>query len=215
MTLAEMRTEVFRRLNENSVSPDFWALADVDEAINDGLDEISDASEWYERQASIQVLNRRPYYDLRTVLQDDTILSPNRALNSQTLRWLEPTHVRTLDYHTYRRWESITVSQAEKMFLRGMWWLGFFPQAGSDNTGFVRFWYKAMPPHLTATTDSPGFPQEYHYGLVAYAISDLLGQDGETKKALTWWKKYQEYEQGLVQYAYGRQKLDRIEALNG
>ena len=214
MTLAEMRTEVFRRLNESSVSPDFWTEADVDESLNDGLDEISDASEWYERHASIPLLNRRPYYDLRTALQDDTILCPGRMLNVQTSRWMQPTHVRDLDYHTYRRWESIAVSQPEKAFLRGLWWLGFFPQSGSDD-GFVRFWYKAMPPHLVNASDEPGFPQEFHYGLVAYAIGDLFGQDGETQKALMWWQKYGEYEAGLKAYADGRQKVDRIEALNG
>ena len=214
MTLAGMRTEVFRRLNENSVSPDFWTEADVDEAINDGLEEISDASEWYERHASIPILKQRPYYDLRTTLGDDTILSPGRALNVQTNRWIDPTHVRDLDYHTYRRWESISTGQLERMFLRGMWWLGFFPQ-GSADSGWVRFWYKAIPSRLVNATDEPGFPKEFHYGLVEYAVGDLLGQEGETKKSLKFWQAYQEKEVGLTDYANSRQSRDRIQALHG
>ena len=214
MTLAEMRTEVFRRLNENSVSPDFWTQSDVDEALNDGLEEISDASEWYERHASIPILNQRPYYDLRTNLGDDTILSPGRALNVQTNRWLEPTYVRDLDYHTYRRWENITTGQTERMFLRGLWWLGFFPQNGSDS-GFIRFWYTSLPPTLVNTYDEPGFPREFHLGLVEYALGDLLGQEGETKKAMKFWAAYQGYEAGLMAFADKRQSKDRLQALHG
>ena len=214
MTLAEMRTEVFRRLNESSVSPDFWSEADVDEALNDGLAEISDASEWFERHASIPALHQRPYYDLRTVLQDDTILAPGRCLNVQTNRWIEPTYVRDLDYHTYRRWESIATGQMERMFLRGLWFLGFFPQASADS-GYVRLWYKAIPPPLVNATDEPGFPREFHYGLVEYAVGDLLGQEGETKKALTKWAAYQQKEDGLTAYTDKRQAKDRINALHG
>src|SRR5260221_506910 len=181
MTLLEMETEVFRRLNENSVSPDFWTKADVDEALNDGYEELSDSSEWYERSVSISLLDHRPYYDLRTVLDADTILSPGRCYNVQTSRWLNPTHVRDLDYHTYRQWEGIATGQVEKFFQRGLWWMGVFPQ-NSDDTGWVRFYYTAMPEALANASDVPGFPQEFHYAIIEYAVGDLLGQEAETKK---------------------------------
>ena len=214
MDLAEITTEVFRRLAEDQVSPDFWTVADVHEAINDGYEEISDASEWFERMVSIPLLDHRPYYDLRTVLDGDTILSPGRCLNVTTQRWMDPTHVRNLDYHTYRRWEAIAASQIEKFFQRGLWWMGVFPQQGSDS-GFIRFFYTAMPSPLVLDTDTPGFPQEFHYALVDYALGDLKGQEAETKLALTEWKKYFAQEAALTLYVQGRQKEDRINALHG
>src|SRR6185295_4388477 len=100
-----------------------------------------------------------------------------------------PTHVRNLDYHTYRLWESIAAGSLQNFFQRGLWWLGTFPQSPSDSS-WVRFFYTALPATLSATTDTPGFPQEFHYGLVEYAVSDLLGQEGETKKAMAFWARY-------------------------
>ena len=214
MTLAEMRTEVFRRLDESSVSPNFWTQADVDEALNDGYEELSDASEWYERMVSLALLDHRPYYDLRTVLYGDTLLSPGRCYNVQTSRWMEPTHVRNLDYHIYRRWESIATGAPEKFYQRGLWWLGTFPQSGADS-GFLRFYYTAMPTALSNASDTPGFPQEFHLAIVDYAVGDLLGQEGETKQSLLAWARYMQGEQALVAFVNGRQKEDRINALHG
>lgn len=214
MTLAEMRTEVFRRLNESSSSGVPWTAADVDDAINDGYEEISDASEWYERSANVPLLHNQAYYDLRTNLGDDTMLSPGRCLNVQTNRWMIPTQVREMDNHTYRRWETISTGAPERIFQRGLWWLGTFPKSSVDS-GVIRFFYTAIPPLLEHDWDEPTFPKEFHYGLVEYAIGDLFGQDGETKKALGWYAKYQQKEAGLTAFVQGRERVDRIYALHG
>lgn len=214
MTFLEMQDEVFLRLAENSSSPTFWSRDEVKAALNDGYEEISDATEWYERNQVINLLSNRTYYDLRSVLSADTFLTPKRCLNSQTDRWLTPTSIRDMDTQLYRRWEVITVTEPERMFQRGLWWLGVFPQKGADS-GTLRFYFTAIPPPLSADGDEPGFPEEFHYGLIEYAIGDLLGQEAESGKAIGKWGEYLGFEAGLGSYVDGRISLDRVTTLRG
>lgn len=212
MTFGEMKTEAFRRLNENSSSPVFWEETDVEAALNEGYEELSDATEWYERHATIDLCSNKPYYDLRTVLTD-TFLSPTRAFNNQTNRWLTPDIVRNLDLNTFRQWETIT-GEPERMFVRGLWWLGYFPKSSSDS-GTIKQYYTAIPPPMSAAADEPGFPQEFHYGIVEYGLYDLLAQGGETKKALAHWLGYLGYQEGLQKYVKGRTGLERVGGWRG
>ncbi len=213
MNRREIREEVFTRLNVELSSPVYWTADDVNESINDGYEEISDASEWYERNAVIPLLSNRTYYDLRSTLNDG-FLSPRRCFNNQTNRWLSAVHLRELDMHTYRRWEILTVTEPEKMFMRGLWWFGVFPKKGAD-AGTLKFYYSAIPPALLQDTDSPGFQNESHYGLVEYALFDLLIQDGEVAKAMTHFKQYQEYEAALALDINRRIQGDKVNRLKG
>jgi hypothetical protein len=290
MTLAELRAEVFRRLGESSSAPVFWTLADVDAALNEAYNDISDASEWYEKWVTIDLLHTRPEYDLRTVTSD-TVLKVGKAFNETTHRWLIPTCTKELD-GGYRTWES-TPGSATRLFTRGLWWVSYYPLTLSD-TGTVRQYYATLPdplagdsdveddvavmpvivanlfsiiatweePYATVlsgiasyttdddkavmsgtvppancncsdevsylaevsaktgwpvvpvlpspvvstvdTTDSPGFPETLHYGLVEYALCDLWAQDAEVDKALQAWQQYLTYENGLKAFVQGK-----------
>lgn len=206
MTFAEQKTEVFRRLNESSSSPTYWTEADVEDALNEGYEEISDASEWYERSASISKLKNRTYYDLQTNLID-TFLAPRRCFNPQTNQWLDPISVRTLDFKTYRQWE-LNPGEPQKMFMRGLWWLGTYPKSGADS-GTLQLYYTALPTAMSADGDEPAFPQEFHMGLVSYALYELRYQERETGIALKHFAEYQSYESGLRGYVQQRTSLDR------
>jgi hypothetical protein len=206
MQFSELKSEVFRRLNENETSPTFWAEADVEESLNEGLEELSDASEWYEEYFVISLLTNLQYYDLR-VLLPDTFLAPKRFFNQTTNQWLSPVALRELDYHGTRQWETVT-GEPQRTLLRGLWWLGFWPKQPSDS-GKVKFYYSAIPPRMTEDTDEPGFPQEYHKYLIEYALYDLLAQDGETKKALVHWQTYLEGERLLRASVGSRIATDR------
>lgn len=202
MTFSEMKTDVRRRLNEASAT--FWTDADIEEALNDALAEVADATEYYERQANLQMLDGRTYYDLTSLLPD-TFLSPRRCWNATTQKWLTPTDPRELDYHTFVQWE-LTNGEPEKYWLRGNWWLGVFPRRTAD-TSKVRIYYTAIPPAMSASTDEPGFPREFHQAVTELALSDLLAQERETSKALQHWESGQEYVAALQLYVEGRQRL--------
>ena len=210
MTFAELQTEVTRRLNESSTAAAYWTVQDVKDALNEGYAELSDASEWYERSATISKASQRTYYDLRTNLSD-TFLAPRRAFNVETNKWLDPINVRKLDFHTFRQWE-INPGEPQMMFMRGLWWLGLYPRPNAS-TGTVTFYYTAMPPDLSADGDTPTFPQEYHLGIVLYALYELKSQERESKLAMKYFGEYEIYEKGLTKYVLQRQGLDRSRAM--
>jgi hypothetical protein len=200
MTRAELRTEVFRRLQESATTPVFWTVTDVDAALDEAYNAISDATGWCETWVTVDLLHLRPAYDLRT-LTSKTPLSIGKAFNDQTNRWLQPTSVRDLDSGN-RRWEA-TTGEAARVWARGLWWLSYYPKADTDS-GTVTQYLTVLPDAMTADTDVPGFPDTLHYGLVEYAVSDLWAQDAEVNKALQSWQEYLTYEGGLTAFMQGR-----------
>ena len=199
-----MQSEVRIRLNEASAN--FWSDDDIDSSLNEGLAELADATGFYERMTNISLLSNRTYIDLRDLVSD-TFLAPKRAINTTTGKWLIPSTVRTQDRRS-SQWEK-TATEPEDMFMRGLWWIGFYPKPPQDD-GLIRLYFTAIPPAMEDDTDEPEIPEEYHLGITAYAIYDLLAQDAETKKALFWWAEYQAYEAKLYDYVQGRIATDKV-----
>jgi hypothetical protein len=209
VTFAELKGEVFRRLRESSTLPVFWTEDDVEGALNEGYAEISDASEWYEIEATIDLLDSRPYYDLRTLIADP-VLTVTAAFNDQTNRWLDPGTVEEFD-HRDVRWERVT-GEPQRVCLRGLWWLRFWPMV-TDDAGTVRVKLTTIPRALVEDDDEPGFAAPLHEGLVDYALADLWAQDAETTKALASWRRYLAYEDALTRYSDGRLSVPMVSGL--
>lgn len=207
MTFSQIQTEVRRRLNE--LNANFWSDSDVNRSINDGYDEMSDASEWYETSATVTTFANQTYYDM-TSLTGSTVLSPKSCQNPTTKFWLHPVDPLFMDTQVHPRWGQIQ-SQPEYYLTRGLFQIGFAPKVNADST--LTLYFTAMPAELSAASDTPGFPQEYHYGIVEYALYDLLSQDAETAKALVHWKQYLEFEGALVLYVQGRIGHARVTTL--
>jgi hypothetical protein len=204
MNFAEMQAEV--RIILNEATANFWSDADIQDSLNEGYEEISDATEWYERMTNIPLWSGRTYFDLRELLSDE-LIAPRRAVSVQTDKWLSPSSVRTQD-GKYRQWER-NFGDPDVMFMRGLWWLGWHPKPSADG-GFVRLYFSALPPEMSSDTDEPAMPEEYHLGLVEYAAYDLLAQDAEVKKALYHWQQYMGYESKLREYVQGRITQDKV-----
>lgn len=202
MTFSEMRAKVRTKLN--AATSVFFTDDDIDTAINDGYAEMADATEFYERQTTIPMIEGHTYYDLSLNLWE-TFLSPRRAQNVTTSKWLEPTNPLELDLHTFPQWEQ-TTGEPEKHWLRGNWWYGVFPKPSRDSLG-IRFYFTAIPQSMSDDEDEPQFPREFHEGLIWFAVSDLFAQKRETKKALSYWKRYQDFETALQAYVDGRTNL--------
>jgi hypothetical protein len=218
VTFSEIRAEVQRRLGESAVSSVFWLQADIDTAINEGLREISDATEWYEVTTTIPLLARRTYYDLRGYSRSP-ILSVSRAFAASPARWLTPIQVKEIDGGTVMpQWERME-AEARFFFMRSAWWMGFHPRASAD-TGSIRVHHTSLPPDLVEDGDTPDFPEEFHHGIVEYALYDLRCQEAETDIALRHWAQYDKdgslsggylfYEEGLRNYVANRQDIDRV-----
>ena len=190
MTLAQLRAQVRRRLHDPDAT--FFTDDDIDDALNAGYMELSDATEWFETWQTVDLVEDRPYYDLRTVL-DRTVLSVGHAFNEQTNRWMTPTSIRDLD--TDRQWENHT-GEPERITLRGLWWLGYWPRVQADS-GTVRQHYTALPDALEDDDDEPGFPDAFHDGLVEFAVAELWPHAGSVEWALLAWTAYLGHEARL------------------
>jgi hypothetical protein len=210
MTFGEMQSITRTKLYEASAT--FWTDDDIKDAINDAYEEIADATEFYERQATIPLLSGRTYFDLTSILEDDTFLSPRRGWETATSRWYEPTNMRDLDEHTYVQWE-LTQGAPRMYFLRGNWWLGVWPKANDDVSYKMRFYYTAIPPPFEDDSDEPIFPGEFHMGIVEIALADLLGQERETNSALTHWATGQDYIKQVKEHVDQRQTMARLDVL--
>ncbi len=204
-TFLDLQTDVSRRLAEVTGRV-YWSQGDIQTAINDGYLELSDASEWFESALDLPLLTDRPYYDLRTCL-GDSFLAVGDAFDVQTNRWLLPTAVRQFDAHD-RRWERVT-GEPQRVLLRGLWWLGYWPRIQSE-IGTIKQFYTALPPILVDDADEPGFPDLFHYACVDFALADLWAQDGETARALRCWQAYLAGEQALVAWVGDRAALAQM-----
>lgn len=214
MTFAELQTELFRRLDEDSVAPSFWSLTDIKRALNEGYAELSDASEWYERALMLPRLSNRTYYDLRAIV-GTSFLSPRRCYNAVSSTWLQCVNLRELDNRTYQRWE-VNTGEPAKMMQRGAWWFGVYPKPSEDGDGNnLRLYCTAMPPPMVLDQDRPGFPREFHPGIVAYGLFDLLAQEAETAKAMQHYGEYSAIETALTRHVRSRIQMDRINTLKG
>lgn len=206
MTFAEIREEVRHRLQELTGTEVFWTDEEIDAAIHEGEDEFADAAEWYERYQSVDILEDRPYYDARTTIRRDFLVA-GPAFNETTNRWLIP--IRPLDLSNGdRRWEE-RVAEPEYIMIRGLWWISYWPWKGIE-IGTIKQYYRGLSPHMAEDNDEPGFHRAFHYGLVEYAVSDLLSQDSETDLAIATWKLYKNYEEGLIAYVNGRNAIPQV-----
>jgi hypothetical protein len=197
MNRASIRAEVRRRLGDNTA---FWTDANINDSINEGLEEMAEASEYYETSETENLSASSPIYDLSSLLDND-ILRVSSIWNTQKEQWMQPTGPHLLN-RKYARWEAIT-GEPESYYFRGLWHLRFFPKVAASSGTFTVY-YSAVPPLLALDTQSPGFPEEYHYGLVEYALYDLLSQDQETNEALLHWAEYLGYEAGLFRWVKDR-----------
>ncbi len=210
MNLAAMETEVFRRLEEVQGSPVRWSATDVVNAINEGLEELSDISEFYERYATIHLRTNASYYDLRSIVPD-TILRVTNIFNPSNNTWLKPIDTRDLDYKTARQWELVP-GEPLKYQMRGLWWLGVYP-AGPSSSGLIRVYYKALHPALTDSNQEPEqLPEDYHTNIVDYAMYTLLADDMETTQAALYWNRFKQAADQLADQCFpgGRASRSRI-----
>lgn len=204
MTLQEMREDVLTQLGESVTAPKFWSVADVDAALNEAYEDISDAAEWLEVAVTINLDSRRTWYDLNAWRLG--MLSILHFYNSQTQEWMVAGGVRAWD-RNQRDWMAAT-GEPHNIVRRGLNWLGLYPASGTVS-GTLIIHGTAMPAAPLAAADSPGFPVEYHPGLVEHALANLKAQDHEPAQSLAHFESYLDYESGLKVYLNSRLELDK------
>lgn len=222
MTFLELQTEVLRRMGEPippSAAQVYDLLADVKAAINEGYECLSEITEWLETTSTL-TLSTAIYYDLTdtatfTLSSGVSPLSISNVWSNQNNRWMRPTNWREMDEQMYPMWEAST-GEPDYWFPRGAWWLGVFPHKPTAS-GTLSVHASAMPSPLSADGDVPGFPREFHQGLVSYALYDLFEQDREWKKADRYFAEYLQAETALKYWVETRMlaRMHQFGGLNG
>jgi hypothetical protein len=194
LTLGDIRSRVRTRFEASSSTR--WSDADLNAAINDGLGELSEATRYFERVASIPLKANRTYYDLRG-LTPEVALSVTAVQHLNGMRWLEPINLKDIGIS---EWEE-TTGMPTGWFVRGQWWLGIFPHPTADLDEWMRVYYTGVAPALAEDGEEPAqLPDEFVPALEEYALYELQQREGETQKALFWWAKYKEREKALEQH---------------
>lgn len=177
-----------------------WPSSKFLEAANDGLDELSEATGFYERFVTIPLKTERTYYDLRGYVPDDAF-QLNSVFNVTDQVWLNPV---TIEDMIKQRWETV-VGSPQQYLMRGAFWLGVYPRPSSD-LGTIRVYYSGMTPHLIDSSSiiPSDLPDDFVTALDDYILHDLSTKDGETDKALMHWGSYLKREKELGDYVRDR-----------
>lgn len=172
-----------RTLNEAESSVR-WSNSAIGDAVNEGLEDLSEVTRFYERHVTIPIGSRRNYYDLRGFLPENA-LGVTSVWCSLTETWLNPRSPQDMR----SRWEQ-SVGPPLDFFMRGLFWLVVFPRAESS-TGYLRVYFAATAPRFTFPQDViRDLSDEFVPALEEYTLYELAAQDGETTRALLHWEQY-------------------------
>ena len=73
MNFIQLKSAVYTILEEVEGSPVRWTDVQIGDAVNEGLQELSDATEFYERSCTLKMRKSANYYDLRSALPDTVL----------------------------------------------------------------------------------------------------------------------------------------------
>lgn len=175
----------------------------LDNAINDGIEELSERTEAFESFAVVPIKSGRTYYDIRNLLPDTAIKVTSVWLPDENW-WLTYMPPRKF---TWREWER-TNGSSRNWFMRGLYFLGVFPHLNA-NTGVMHVYFKHTHPILSNTFDIIMVPEDFVEAVEEYALYDLYCQDRETGKALMHWAGFQERAKDLRDLVERRGKRPR------
>ncbi len=177
-----------------------WPSSKFLEAANDGMDELSEATGFYERFVVIPLKGGQTYYDLRGFVPDDAF-QLNSVFNPADQFWLKPAGIADM---TTPRWETVPGSP-QRYLVRGAFWLGVYPRPSGD-TGTIRVYYSGIAPHLkdSSSVVPADLPDDFVTALDEYTLYDLSTKDGETEKALQHFIEYLKREAALTSYVENR-----------
>jgi len=211
MDFKELQDDVFGRLEENSVSPDYYSLAEVKGRINRALEFISEETGGYVPTLpySLALQANVTYYALGgpNGLIGETFVKVWRIFNPQFGEWMAPSDERRIE-KDFMRWNTV-IGNPKQFWIKGAWMLGIYPKV-SMATGTLSVVYGAVPAPMVADADQPWVPgDEFREALVAWAVGDLLLKTKEAGKATAYFDLYTERRDALFLWLQRRNQTDR------
>jgi hypothetical protein len=192
-------------LNDQGV---FYSADDVNDAIQDGYDEIVAYTGCIENAVSLQFQSGLNYYDFYTLIPD--YLGVVAIWNKSMKRWMIPVSLRELDD---MRWDWERAVGSPYLFCPLNYrYVIIFPRMMSAGEMYV--FYKAKANTLTGS-DVLNIPPEICSEIMEhYLLADLHEQREEFTKAQMAYKTYWEEVQALI-YRIRRFDQERLSRLGG
>lgn len=172
-----------------------WSDADIKKYLNEGLETLAEASDFYERYVTIPLEVSRQYYDLRG-FTPETIVSVKSVWSSVRNDWLMAVDEGDLEF----KWEAST-GDPQMFFTRGIYWLGIWPRPGASTTGYIRVYFAGIPYRYTIDQAVlADLPDDHVPALEEYALHEMAMQDGDFALAMRYWASYSEREKKLSMF---------------
>lgn len=176
------------RTRHESLASTRWSDEAIYKALNEGLDDLSLQTRFYERYATIPIRRDTTYYDLRG-FTPETPIALKSIWSTSRQEWLQPTAAELLD-RIDRSWD-IATGDPQAWWTKGIYWVGVWPKPTSAISGYLRVYFAGMAPHFGhAQAVLADLPNDFVPALEDYALYELAAQDGETERALRHWGEY-------------------------
>lgn len=181
-----------------------WSDADITDAINEGLDDLSEVTHFYERHVAVPIIGKKNYYDLRGWLPENA-LGVTSIWSSVRETWLIPATV-----NQWRsQWERSS-GPAEQFAMRGFFWMAIWPRPESGD-GYFRVYFPGLAPHYThAQSVLLDLLDDFEPALEDYALYELNAQDGEGELAVKHFKNYEDRAKKLADFVERRLQTARV-----
>ena len=191
--LSEIRSRVRTRFEQNGTVR--WSDAEINGFINEGLENLAESTDFYERFVTIPIEADRIWYDLRG-FTPETVVSIKSVWSSVRNDWLQPVDEGDLQF----KWEDST-GDPQLFFTRGVYWFGIWPKAGSSTTGELRVYFAGIPNRYTVDQSVlHDLPDDHVPALEDYALHEMALQEGDVDLALRYWNSYMERENKLSMF---------------
>lgn len=207
MTLNDIKTRIWERLEENSADPQRFPQTDVEEYVKDGARFYIAQTGCYRGTTTI---TQEPDVLLYDLPKDCVLVS--RVLwrdSGNVLRPLAPTTARQMDQFWTRdgRWLSDTGVRAERYFIFGLDKIALHPSS-STGQSYVVHYSKDL-----GTSDDPTtiIPDEDHELLVTFALLRCLLTEGKANDASN---ELDVWDAGVKAAMRRRASLDRVWAVD-
>lgn len=172
-----------------------WSDADIKGFINEGLECLAEATDFYERFVTVPVQPERIWYDLRG-FTPETVVSIKSVWSSVRNDWLQPVDIGDLQF----QWEQST-GDPTLFFTRGVYWFGVWPPAGTSASGEMRVYFSGIPNRYTVDQSVlHDLPNDHVPALEDYALHEMAFQDGEQQLALRYYQSYLDRENRLSKW---------------
>jgi len=169
MNRQEIRTRILESLNESASSPVFFSIAQIDEAINEGMEILAEEANAIKRTAFTALRPATTYYYTQGIATD--MMAPYRIWLTHLDRRLVAISMADLDARR-ERW--IRTSGDPEYWFSISWNLfGIYPAPASGG-GVMRIDYLAWPRPMLDDSDEPEFLLADRDSLVLYGVYDGL-----------------------------------------